>query len=133
MAKLITGVLLLVALAAAATTAVVTGAAVPGLQARRSRFLLPSSALYNPSYDCFKKSAAVCLAPESPGPTCCGGRCVDTDVSANHCGGCNKVCREGRTCCGGHCVDLLSNKDSCGKCGSQCYKKCTNGFCDYAL
>ena len=135
MAKL-TAIVLLMLLAAAATAGtVVTGAAgaIPGgQQARRSRFLLANS----PSpYACSKKSAvAVCLAPGSPGATCCGGQCVDTVASADHCGGCHKVCKHDRsTCCGGRCVDLLSDEDNCGKCGNQCGNKCSNGFCDYAL
>ncbi|EEE63051.1 hypothetical protein OsJ_17859 [Oryza sativa Japonica Group] len=60
------------------------------LPARRSRFLLTSSSFYS----CSKKSAAaVCLAVGSPGATCCGGRCVDTGASGEHCGGCNKACK----------------------------------------
>ncbi|XP_062179360.1 stigma-specific STIG1-like protein 3 [Phragmites australis] len=133
MAKLT--VLLLVALAAV-TISMASAAVSPTIQARRSRFLLANNAVHNPplpSYDCSKKSAAVCLAPGSPGPTCCGGQCVDTLASADHCGGCNKTCKHGRTCCGGRCVDLLSDKDNCGKCYNQCDKKCNYGFCDYAL
>ncbi|RLM98389.1 stigma-specific STIG1-like protein 4 [Panicum miliaceum] len=102
-----------------------------GRHARRSRFLLANPPL--PSYACSKKSAAVCLAPGSPSPACCGGQCVDTVASADHCGGCNKVCKHDRsTCCGGRCIDLLSDRDNCGTCGNQCNKKCNNGFCDYA-
>ncbi|EAY97326.1 protein STIG1-like [Oryza sativa Japonica Group] len=99
------------------------------LPARRSRFLLTSSSFYS----CSKKSAAaVCLAVGSPGATCCGGRCVDTGASGEHCGGCNKACKHGRSCCGGRCVDLLSDRDNCGSCSNQCSNKCTYGFCDYA-
>jgi len=121
---------------AAATVATISDAGVTiaaGRHARRSRFLLANSAVYN-SYACSKKSAAVCLAPGSPGPACCGGQCVDTAGSADHCGGCNKVCKLDRgTCCGGRCVDLDSDKDNCGRCGNQCgNKKCNYGFCDYA-
>ncbi|OEL34166.1 hypothetical protein BAE44_0004815 [Dichanthelium oligosanthes] len=102
-----------------------------GLPARRSRFLVANNAL--PVYDCSKKSAPICLAPGSPGATCCGGQCVDTVFSPYHCGGCNKVCKNRLgTCCGGRCVDLDSDKDNCGKCGNQCSKKCSYGFCDYA-
>lgn len=98
------------------------------LPAKRSRFLAASM----PIYDCSKKSSDVCLAPRSPGPTCCSSRCVDTVSSADHCGGCNKVCNHGWTCCGGRCVNLSSDKDNCGRCSNQCSKKCSYGFCDYA-
>ncbi|KAF8667732.1 hypothetical protein HU200_052642 [Digitaria exilis] len=137
MAKL-TALLLVVVLRAAATvsTAYATGATIPGLKARRSRFLLlTNGAAYStplPAYDCSKKTAAVCLAPGSPGAACCDGRCVDTGGSADHCGGCNKICKHDRVCCGGHCVDLMADKDNCGKCFNQCNKKCSYGFCDYA-
>lgn len=102
---------------------------------RSSRFLLANSSPPSPYYACSKKSAAaVCFAPGSPGATCCGGRCVDTAASADHCGGCSKVCKHDRsTCCGGRCVDLLSDKGNCGACGNLCDKRCSNGFCDYAL
>ncbi|KAL6864818.1 hypothetical protein ACP4OV_015969 [Aristida adscensionis] len=136
-------VLLLLALAAATTTTAVAtaagpgaAAAIPGLRAsRRSRFLLANVGLpYDPSYDCSKKSPAVCLAPGSPGATCCGGQCVDTVMNADHCGGCHKVCKGPHpTCCGGRCVDLTSDEDNCGSCGNRCSDKCSYGFCDYAL
>ncbi|CAN6333608.1 unnamed protein product [Urochloa humidicola] len=141
MAKLTVVLLMVLTVATAATFTDAAGTTVAvGRQARRSRFLLANSnsGAYNPPlpspYSCSKKSAAVCLAPGSPGPACCGGQCVDTMASADHCGGCNKVCRHDRgTCCGGRCVDLLSDRDNCGTCGNQCSKKCNNGFCDYAL
>jgi hypothetical protein len=146
MAKLTAVVALLMVLAAATAGAVVTNAddataTVPvpvrhKQQTRRSsRFLLANSSPPPTYYACSKKSAAaVCFAPGSPGATCCGGRCVDTAASADHCGGCSKVCKHDRsTCCGGRCVDLLSDKGNCGACGNLCDKRCSNGFCDYAL
>ncbi|KAF8667731.1 hypothetical protein HU200_052641 [Digitaria exilis] len=143
MAKL-TVLLMVLAATVTASSAMVTDDAgdniiSAGRQPRRSRFLLANSAAYyNPplpsTYACSKKSASVCLAPGSPGPACCDGQCVDTSASANHCGGCNKVCKNHHdTCCGGRCVDLLSDKDNCGTCGNQCNKKCSYGFCDYAV
>ncbi|WVZ96581.1 hypothetical protein U9M48_042198 [Paspalum notatum var. saurae] len=138
MAKLAAQLLVMVLAAAAMVATDAAGAAaISGrLAGRRSRFLLASNPPLLPyPYACSKKSAAaVCLAPGSPGPACCGGQCVDTAGSADHCGGCNKVCKHDRsTCCGGRCVDVLADKDNCGACGNQCSKKCTNGFCDYAL
>ncbi|PUZ66731.1 hypothetical protein GQ55_3G355600 [Panicum hallii var. hallii] len=133
MAKLT--ILLVALLLAAATVSTAYATIIPGPKARRSRFLLANRAVYStplPSYDCSKKTAAVCLAPGSPGPACCDGQCVDTVASADHCGGCNKICKHGRICCGGRCVDLLADKDNCGKCFNQCNNKCTYGFCDYA-
>ncbi|KAK1693954.1 hypothetical protein QYE76_010651 [Lolium multiflorum] len=117
-----------------ATASATTISAGPALQARRSRFLLVGGAVQPPlpTYDCSKKSAEACLVPGSAGPACCGGHCVDTVASAEHCGGCNKACKQGRTCCGGHCVDLLFDKKNCGSCSNRCNKKCNNGFCDYA-
>ncbi|CAM0957270.1 unnamed protein product [Alopecurus aequalis] len=104
------------------------------LPARRSRFLLVAGTVHPPlpTYDCSKKTAEACLVPGSAGPTCCGGQCVDTGASAEHCGGCNKACKHGRTCCGGQCIDLLSDKKNCGSCSNQYDEKCNNGFCDYA-
>ncbi|XP_062179395.1 stigma-specific STIG1-like protein 4 [Phragmites australis] len=120
-------VFFLMALAIAAPAATASQAGLPG---RRNRFLLANAL---PVYDCSKKSAAVCLAPGSPGATCCGGQCVDTVAYANHCGWCNKVCNGPHpTCCGGRCVDLISDKVNCGRCGNQCKRKCNYGFCEYA-
>ncbi|RLN27828.1 hypothetical protein C2845_PM05G20760 [Panicum miliaceum] len=137
MAKLTIALLLTVLAAATVATISDAGATIAAGRHARSRFLLANSAVYNsplPSYACSKKSAAVCLAPGSPGPACCGGQCVDTAGSADHCGGCNKVCKHDRsTCCGGRCIDLLSDRDSCGTCGNQCNKKCNDGFCDNAV
>ncbi|KAL6864815.1 hypothetical protein ACP4OV_015966 [Aristida adscensionis] len=122
---------LIMALAVAAAAATASQAGLP--PARRSRFLLSNNAMPAAVYDCSKKSSAVCLAPGSPGATCCGGQCVDTASSPYHCGGCHKVCK-GRhpTCCGGRCVDLTSDEDNCGSCGNRCSDKCSYGFCDYA-
>ncbi|XP_006655149.1 stigma-specific STIG1-like protein 3 [Oryza brachyantha] len=121
-------ILLLLVLAAAAAMATTGESRVP---LRRSRFLMMQLGA-DPHY-CSKKTAAVCLAPGSPGPTSCGGQCVDTATSGDHCGGCNKACKHGRTCCGGRCVDLLSDGGNCRSCFNQCSNKCTYGFCDYAI
>ncbi|CAM0903190.1 unnamed protein product [Alopecurus aequalis] len=115
-------------------TATFSVSANPMLPARRSRFLLVGGTVRVPlpTYNCSKKSAEACLVAGSAGLTCCGGQCVDTVASAEHCGGCNKACKHGWTCCGGHCVDLLSDGKNCGSCSNRCDKKCNNGFCDYA-
>ncbi|GJN35693.1 hypothetical protein PR202_gb24493 [Eleusine coracana subsp. coracana] len=83
-----------------------------GRQARRSRFLLANTNVYKPplpSYECSKKSAAVCLAPGSPGPSCCDGQCVDVVASVDHCGGCNR--------CQHHRVAAAACSRSEGNCG----------------
>ncbi|CAM0903192.1 unnamed protein product [Alopecurus aequalis] len=122
--------LFLMMLAIAASSA----SANPALLARRSRFMLVGGAVREPlpTYDCSKKSAEACLVAGRAGLTCCGGQCVDTVASAEHCGGCNKTCKHGSMCCGGYCVDLLSDGKNCGSCSNRCDKKCNNGFCDYA-
>uniref|UniRef100_A0A0D3G5C7 4Fe-4S ferredoxin-type domain-containing protein n=1 Tax=Oryza barthii TaxID=65489 RepID=A0A0D3G5C7_9ORYZ len=137
-----TVLLLLLVLAAAAATAPTTSMAT--IPTGRSRFLLAHQHraagagdpyYYRPlpsMYGCSEKSAAMCVAPGSPGATCCGGRCVDTAASGDHCGGCNKACKHGRTCCGGRCVDLLFDRDNCGSCSNRCSKRCTYGLCNYA-
>ncbi|KAF0927148.1 hypothetical protein E2562_030594 [Oryza meyeriana var. granulata] len=130
---------LLLALAVAAAMAPTTTAATSSsrIQVRSNRFLLVHNAgdpYFRPlpsMYGC-SKSTALCLAPGSPGTTCCGGRCVDTATSGDHCGGCNKACKHGRTCCGGRCVDLLFDRDNCGSCSNKCSKRCTYGLCNYA-
>jgi hypothetical protein len=118
-------ILVLTVLAAATVSATATVSAAP--PARGGRFLLSQPPL--PTYGCSKKSGEACLVP---GTACCGGQCMDTVASAEHCGGCNKACKHGRSCCGGRCVDVLSDKKNCGDCSNQCLKKCHSGFCDYA-
>uniref|UniRef100_A0A0E0DP54 4Fe-4S ferredoxin-type domain-containing protein n=1 Tax=Oryza meridionalis TaxID=40149 RepID=A0A0E0DP54_9ORYZ len=135
-----TTILLLVLATAAAMAPTTSMATIP---TGRSRFLLAhqhgaadaGDPYYRPlpsMYGCSEKSAAMCVAPGSPGPTCCGGRCVDTAASGDHCGGCNKACKHGRSCCGGRCVDLLFDRDNCGSCSNRCSKRCTYGLCNYA-
>lgn len=84
---------------------------------------------------------------------CCGGFCVDTQVSALHCGACNNTCtmpaadtcsfgvcscafaaacEGGQSCCADvGCRDLLSDETNCGGCGIQCgaNESCQNGVC----
>ena len=35
----------------------------------------------------------------------CGGRCVDIEYDARHCGGCNRRCGDGQRCWDGYCED----------------------------
>lgn len=43
--------------------------------------------------------------PCSDGKTRCGKKCVDTDKSRKHCGGCGQKCRKSQTCVEGRCLD----------------------------
>ena len=85
----------------------------------------------------------------SSGQTNCGGSCVDTQTSSQHCGKCNNPCSGGEIClngkcgiyvvgspipldakaictstgnswCSSSCVDTQSNTQHCGKCNSPC-------------
>src|SRR5512138_1458669 len=85
-----------------------------------------------------------CGEPCPTGQSRCDGACVDTQVSAAHCGACGQGCGLG-TCAGGvcscdgaagttdcagywpQCVDLTSEVSSCGTCGHAC--AATNGVC----
>jgi hypothetical protein len=61
-------------------------------------------------------------------PTCCNGRCVDTDTDPLNCGGCLAACFTNETCIGGECVS---------DCGQGCIKDsecpgdqtCCDGIC----
>jgi Stigma-specific protein, Stig1 len=83
-----------------------------------------------------------CVAPQ----TACGGACVDTQSSADHCGACGTVCARtqvcvagqcqigcpmGQTACNGRCVDLQTDRASCGACGTACAAGlvCSMGRC----
>ncbi len=78
--------------------------------------------------------------------TDCGGACVDTASSAEHCGGCGIRCAAGEVCnagmcesscgigleaCGGSCVDLSTSTDHCGACENACAagELCMGGSC----
>jgi len=65
---------------------------------------------------------------------CGGGRCVDHDRDAKHCGRCGKSCigaTARRTCCGGACVDADGDRANCGACGAACgdHELCVLGHC----
>jgi expansin (peptidoglycan-binding protein) len=78
------------------------------------------------------------------GQTDCGGLCIDTKTSAEHCGGCGLACEAGRPCmagvcacpmgqtmCGTTCADTQSDAANCGMCGNKCMAgtPCTAGTC----
>lgn len=95
----------------------------------RSRFLAAALA---PSFRRCSSHKSICLAPGSPGPTCCHGICVDAKTDLRNCGKCGTVCRFPQACCGGKCVNLLSNKQHCNRCFNKCTKRCVFGMCNYA-
>lgn len=79
-----------------------------------------------------------CTPPE----TVCGGACVDTASSREHCGGCGRACPAGQVCasgvcsascapplllCGGVCIDPQTDPDHCGGCGVVCSTGICNG------
>ena len=85
-------------------------------------------------------AAAACSdATCGSGSACCGGACVDTQSSADHCGGCSpcdsgqtcvsgacttaaatgcsaSTCGAGHSCCGDSCVDTQTDPNHCGSC-----------------
>jgi hypothetical protein len=80
------------------------------------------------------------------GTTRCGGECVDTSVSHEHCGGCDKACEPAWVCadgscllecppgmteCSGGCVDTTTDPRNCGSCGRACGagEACWGGYC----
>jgi hypothetical protein len=86
------------------------------------------------------------------GLTDCGGRCVDLDREADHCGACGAACLPNQTCaggecacteglseCGGACYDLQSSMSNCGVCGRSCFEwpvsnmECQRGECTCLL
>lgn len=48
----------------------------------------------------------------------CGGMCVDTQTSNDHCGGCGIVCAQGVSCSGGECI--------CNEDGQVCHLSLAN-------
>lgn len=78
---------------------------------------------------------AVCLDPSNypAGPTCCDGRCVNTNYDDRNCGYCGNTCPFGTTCCIGLCIDTQSDSSNCGRCGNECPlgDTCAFGFCGY--
>ena len=80
------------------------------------------------------------------GTTPCGGECVDTSASHEHCGGCDEACEPAQVCmdgscitecpagmeeCSGGCVDTETDPRNCGSCGNACGagESCLGGNC----
>ena len=79
--------------------------------------------------------------------TACGGQCVDTRASAQHCGACGMACAAGQVCVNGACmqscpgtqtlcngsvcVSTATDREHCGACGNVCPagQACSNGRC----
>lgn len=80
------------------------------------------------------KYPRVCRAAGSPGPDCCGKKCVNVMTDKLNCGMCGKKCKYPEICCKGQCVNRLSNKKHCGSCNNKCKKgsSCVYGMCSYA-
>jgi hypothetical protein len=55
------------------------------------------------------KSAAPC----TPGKTCCGGPCVDTDTDRTNCGACGQRCAPCHICQNGQCIAVPNNTVDC--------------------
>ena len=80
------------------------------------------------------------------GQSVCGGVCVDTHASVEHCGTCEKACAVAQICssgvcaascgaglsaCGGACVNRAVDPANCGACGAVCPSGllCSAGVC----
>ncbi|KAG6557436.1 hypothetical protein Mapa_000708 [Marchantia paleacea] len=99
----------------------------------RGRTLLQAGVDRGRFPDC-SRNASACLDPRltPDGPDCCFGRCFNIRTSANHCGGCGRLCGYRQTCCSGRCVNLQIDELNCGRCGVVCDDGCENGICGYS-
>jgi hypothetical protein len=86
--------------------------------------------------------AGVCQCPE--GQIFCAGVCLDTRITAEHCGMCGHqcapaqlcqagqcVCAPGQMLCGAECADVTTSNKDCGACGAACAagEVCMAGQC----
>ncbi|WP_437733615.1 hypothetical protein [Sorangium sp. So ce1335] len=83
--------------------------------------------------------------PCAPPAQRCGGECTDTASHPDHCGACDRQCRDDQVCEGGECAcadgavecsergctDLLTDAQNCGACGVVCEggAACEDGVC----
>jgi hypothetical protein len=87
-------------------------------------------------------SNGVCKCPERT--SFCGGACVDTNITPNHCGKCDAPCTPGQLCqagacicppgqmsCNNQCADVQISPQNCGACGKACGpgEACMAGAC----
>ena len=104
---------------------------------------LPPGALCTPACtngQVCRNNMCECTTPT----TFCGGACVDTSKTPEHCGMCDEACGAGQLCeagkclcptgqtmCDGECADLQLSAEHCGMCGMACDEgeACMAGTC----
>jgi len=87
-----------------------------------------------------------CLCPDNK--RLCQKRCIDLQTQSQHCGKCNRSCKNGEWCalgqcipkctsptpdqCKAGCVDLKTDANHCGKCNKNCRvgERCVKGKCN---
>jgi hypothetical protein len=105
---------------------------------------LPLSAICTPACVAGQVcSNGMCKCPELT--SFCGGACVDTKITPQHCGKCDAPCTDGQLCQAGACIcppgqmvcannqcaDLQISPQNCGMCGKACGvgEACMAGVC----
>ena len=94
--------------------------------------------------DVVEDSTPAVMCPDE-GEIFCGGKCVNGQISVDHCGACGNscqlgaqtcregscVCLNGKDLCGNRCYDLTSTHDNCGACGNACSasEACVDSAC----
>ena len=93
------------------------------------------SSLEEPVSSCHHGGECQDASACEPGESLCASGCVDTQTSAQHCGGCGQTCPAGSQCaagscdltctggttrCGDQCVDLRWDPGNCGGCAQVC-------------
>lgn len=99
----------------------------------------------NPTVDMSEDTGPLFVCPDE-GEKYCGEKCVNVQISMEHCGTCGNACVAGEmTCtgedgcaclggrimCGSRCYDPDSTRDHCGECGIACPSSdaCVGGEC----